>query len=294
MFYRRKVILALLQAFGGELEKISLQKLLFLFAVRQEKRVYEFVPHHYGCYSFSAKADMKAMVARESLTETDTHVQKKDRTNFIALLTTADKKILIEIKSQHARKSPQDLMRLTYLAYPYYAVKSKKRGEILNAEEQAEVEKAKPANGRTVLYTIGYEGVSLEAYLNKLIVNDVKLLVDVRNNPLSMKFGFSKTQLQGYCEKVNVEYLHIPEVGIVSKFRKALSTSADYDLLFNRYQATTLQETVSHQERILKILEEKKRIALTCFEANISQCHRKHLAEKIMQLPNWKYELKHI
>jgi hypothetical protein len=30
---------------------------------------------------------------------------------------------------------------------------------------------------------------------------------------------------------------------------------------------------------------------LTCFEANICQCHRKHLAEAIIQLPQWKYEL---
>lgn len=31
MYYRRKIILSLLQVFGGELEKIQLQKLLFLF-----------------------------------------------------------------------------------------------------------------------------------------------------------------------------------------------------------------------------------------------------------------------
>lgn len=31
MFYRRKIILALMQLFEGELEKIRLQKLLFLF-----------------------------------------------------------------------------------------------------------------------------------------------------------------------------------------------------------------------------------------------------------------------
>jgi hypothetical protein len=42
MFYRRKIILALLQLFEGELDKIRLQKLLFLFTQRQQKPEYRF------------------------------------------------------------------------------------------------------------------------------------------------------------------------------------------------------------------------------------------------------------
>jgi hypothetical protein len=33
---------------------------------------------------------------------------------------------------------------------------------------------------------------------------------------------------------------------------------------------------------------------LTCFEANICQCHRKHLADAIKKNPSFIYELKHI
>jgi uncharacterized protein (DUF488 family) len=130
--------------------------------------------------------------------------------------------------------------------------------------------------------------------LNKLIKNDIKLLVDVRNNPLSQKFGFSKSQLIRYCEGVNIEYIHFADVGIKSEFRKELKIQSDYDTLFNSYKKNTLTQTISTQEKILGLLKEKKRIALTCFEANICQCHRKHLAEAISQLPEWKYELKHI
>lgn len=54
----------------------------------------------------------------------------------------------------------------------------------------------------------------LEQYLNKLIENDVKVLCDVRRNPISMKFGFSKHQLIKACNGVGIEYKHIPEVGI--------------------------------------------------------------------------------
>jgi len=55
-----------------------------------------------------------------------------------------------------------------------------------------------------------------------------------------------------------------------------------------------LSKTTISQNEILKLLKQHKRIALTCFEANICQCHRKHLAEAIETLPDFNYEVKHI
>ena len=86
MFYRRKIILALLQLFNGELEKIRLQKLLFLFTQRQAKAEYDFIPYRFGCYSYSANADMTAMVTRGFLNEDEIHFAKKDKTDYINLL----------------------------------------------------------------------------------------------------------------------------------------------------------------------------------------------------------------
>jgi hypothetical protein len=50
VYYRRKVILALLESFDGELGKISFQKLLFLFTRHQEKPAFDFVPYKQGCF----------------------------------------------------------------------------------------------------------------------------------------------------------------------------------------------------------------------------------------------------
>ncbi|MEY4905160.1 MAG: hypothetical protein RLZZ292_2975 [Bacteroidota bacterium] len=294
MFYRRKIILALLQVFEGNLSKISLQKLLFLFTTRQLKSDYDFVPYRFGCYSFSANADLTAMTKHGQLSENADSFTKVIETDFVKTLNEKDKKILIEIKNNYGKLGPNSLMKLTYLNYKYYAINSIKAKEILTDQQYLEVLQAKPLNTKTILYTIGYEGISLEEYLNRLIKNDVKILVDVRNNPLSMKFGFSKTQLISFCKNLNIEYLHIPEVGILSSQRQELKTQSDYDTLFDTYKKLNLKETILQQEQILNLLKEKKRIALTCFEANICQCHRKHLAEAIMKLPEWKYELKHI
>ena len=81
---------------------------------------------------------------------------------------------------------------------------------------------------------------------------------------------------------------------VAKNARKELKTKTDYDNLFDIYKKQNLKKTISQQQRILNLLKDRKRIALTCFEANICQCHRKHLAEAIITLPEWNYELKHI
>lgn len=307
MFYRRKIILALLQLFDGQLDKIRLQKLLFLFANKQAlvrqggKADYDFIPYKFGCYSYSANADMTAMVTRGFLTEDeksfalpDLRAGEKDPADYLKQLKPADLKLLQEVKTNYGNMSASALMKHTYINYPFFAIKSEVAANILSQEELEKVAEAKPKGNSTVLYTIGYEGISLEAYLVRLLKYDVKVLVDVRNNPLSMKYGFSKSQLKKYCASVGIEYVHIPEVGIQVDQRQELNTQSDYDQLFAVYRKNNLTQTTAHQSEILKLLKQHRRIALTCFEANIFQCHRKHLAEAIESLPGFNYEVIHI
>lgn len=294
MFYRRKIILALLQVFGGRLEKINLQKLLFLVSQKQKEPEYDFIPYLYGCYSHSAKADLSTMVKKNFLAEDETGYLKKDRKNYLLLLEDEDRKLINQVYVMYNKMSCDDLMKHTYTNFPYYAINSTTAARLLTKEQMININAARPALRSITLYTIGYEGISLESYLNKLIKNDIKVLVDVRNNPLSQKFGFSKSQLTNYCNGLNIEYIHFAEVGIQSEYRQELKEQSDYDRLFISYKTKTLPKTTATQEKILCLLQEKKRIALTCFEANICQCHRKHLAEAITQLKEWNYELKHI
>lgn len=294
MFYRRKIILALLQIFEGQIDKISLQKLLFLFTQRQTKAEYDFIPYKYGCYSYSANADLSAMVKKGMLLETISHFTSNETVDYFKTLKEADKKLMLEIKANYGKMSANTLMKHTYLNFPYWATNSVKAKEILTAEQLEKVNSSRPTSDKTILFTIGYEGISLEEYLNRLLKNDVKVLVDVRNNPLSMKYGFSKSQLHRYCNSLGIDYLHFPEVGIQSEQRQELNTQADYDKLFTVYRKNNLTKTTASQIKILDLLKEKKRIALTCFEANICQCHRKHLAEAIENLPSFDYEVKHI
>lgn len=286
MFYRRKIILALIQLFDGEIEKTKLQKLLFLYSTRKQKPEYEFVPYKFGCYSYSANADLVTMVKKNYLSETDRGYQKQDSTDYLKALKTADKKILLKTVENYGNMGNESLIRHTYINFPFYAINSTIAEKLLNEDLYKRVTSAKPKQTEQALFTIGYEGVSLENYLNKLVKNNISLLVDVRKNPLSMKFGFSKTLLKKYCNSLNINYIHIPEVGITSNKRQSLESQEDYDNLFNDYKNTTLKETIDNQEQILELLKEYNRIALTCFESNICQCHRLPLAESLHKLKN--------
>ncbi|RZK76254.1 MAG: DUF488 domain-containing protein [Pedobacter sp.] len=293
MFYRRKIILSLLQAFNWEIEKIKLQKLIFLASERQKESEYQFVPYKFGCYSFSLKADLVTMVKKGLIDETPTSYKLASKVDYFKSLKEEDKVIVRDIKKHYSAMSSNSLMKYTYVHYPYLATKSTVAHELLNEAELARVNAANKEKDNTTLYTIGYEGISLEDYFNKLIKHDIKVLVDVRSNALSMKFGFSKTLLSRYCGSLGIAYKHFPEVGIKSNQRQELNTQSDYDKLFKDYKKE-LPSTLSTQITILELLKQEKRIALTCFEADICQCHRKPLAESIKALPNFKYELKHI
>lgn len=294
MYYRRKILLALLDQFGGKLDKISLQKLLFLFVRQQENKAFHFVPYRLGCYSFQANADLKTLTNYNQVRETDKDWEKIGENDYFIELTTKDKAALRLIKSQYGNFSCDELIEWTYKNYPFFAINSTIAERFLTKEELKKVENQRPQKKETVLFTIGYEGITLEQYINKLIVNDIKVLCDVRKNPFSMKYGFSKSQLIKACQGVGIEYKHMPKVGIDNDKRQELNTQADYDKLFVYYKEIILPNNIDVQKELLELLISKKRIALTCFEANICQCHRKHLADSISNMNGFNYEIKHI
>jgi hypothetical protein len=294
MYYRRKILLALLDQFGGRIDKISVQKLLFLFAGQQDKKSFYFVPYKFGCFSFQADADLRTLTKYNKAIETEKYWEKIDSHDYFPELRSKDKAALRLILKQHGHLDRDKLIELTYKSYPYFAINSIIADKFLTGDELIELEKQKPRKKGTVLFTIGYEGIFLEQYINKLIINDIKVLCDVRKNPFSMKFGFGKNQLIKACQGVRIEYMHIPEVGIENDKRQELKTQADYDKLFVYYKNSILPGITAKQRELLELLTNKKRIALTCFEANISQCHRKHLAEAIGALGDNHFEIQHI
>ena len=284
----------MLQTFGNQLEKFQLQKLLLLFSEMQKEADYNFVPYKYGCFSFQANADLSTLSKYGLVSATEQYWKKETPENFVISLRKQDADTLKALKHLYEHKSSDELIAITYRKFPYYAIKSKIADKILNEIELSVVKSRIPVSDKKCLFTIGYEGISLEEYLNKLIKLDIKVLCDVRKNSFSMKYGFSKSQLKGACEGLGILFFHFPDVGIESENRQNLETKADRDALFQQYRAEVLPRTKNTQQAIFELLQEHGRVAITCFEAQSCDCHRSHLADAIRQMPQFNFEVKHL
>jgi uncharacterized protein (DUF488 family) len=295
MYYRRKILLALLEGFEREVGNINVQKLSFLISRSQEtKPCFDFVPHKYGCYSYQIAWDLKALTTYGFLSETQNGWRLEKRNKYLSQLVLKDQEIVKHIIKQFKNYSADELMRYTYLHYPYYAINSIRAEAILTAEEYAKIEIQKSTGGQKFLFSIGYEGISLEKYFNKLLLNNVKVLCDVRKNAFSQKIGFSKGVLKNVCNALGILYIHIPELGIESDKRQNLKTQKDYDMLFADYENNHLIYQGEYITQILSLIETHQRIAVTCFEANHCQCHRSKVVIAATQHPNWNYSHQHL
>ena len=296
LYYRRKILLALLELFEGKLTAKSLQKYLFLFTRAQSIKSFDFIPYRYGCFSFQANQDISTMAKYgylEVKEETNGRfIELKQQGNYLSMLDMFDRQALIDMKAEFGALSQTDLIRYTYQKYPYFATKSAIAHELLTTDELAKVEQQKRSISEAGLFSIGYEGITLETYINKLIINDVHILCDVRKNAYSQKYGFSKNQLQKACEGVGIQYIHIPELGIESDKRQDLRSQRDYDILFEKYENTTLKNNREALLRVRKLIETDSRVALTCFEKDPAQCHRSRIIKHLLLLPDANYPFK--
>lgn len=291
-FYRQRLLIALLEAFNGKLSKLDLQKLLFLFMQKhfQKKQPYEFIPYHYGCYSFQANSDIKTLINYGFL--------KIDKTDNLIALNREDYHGIANIKNQdieslknfthrHKDLSGDNLIAYVYKNYPYYTMHSKIAHKFIDVPYKKQASLF-PHSAQD-FYTIGYEGITFEKYINKLIDNNITILCDVRRNAFSMKFGFSKNMLKHALENVGIKYIHLPELGIESEERQELNCLEDYRKLFKEYRNTTLcTNDAIVALGLLKDLSSKNKIALTCFEKDIEYCHRGIIAKKLNTLYDMK------
>lgn len=134
-----------------------------------------------------------------------------------------------------------------------------------------------------VLYTIGYQGVTLRQIIADLLENNVRKLIDVRCNAVSRIHGFSKGELKRACEGADIEYIHVPELGIPSEMRRNTKTNWQHIKLLDTYEKTMLPEKEAILTEIKEIVESEI-CALLCFEADYRMCHRGRLANKLEEI----------
>lgn len=235
-------------------------------------KFYHFFPYHYGPFSNVCYTDISKLQKEGYIIEKEKKFKLTEKGKVA--LKGIDPKAMLKI-NRVVRKfeSNKEIMVYVYRKFPDYTIKSK----LLPPQNDRRHEPS--------LFTIGYEGRDIDLFLNVLIQNFIDILVDVRKNPFSMKFNFTKNRLKNYLENSEIQYIHIPELGIEGEKRKDLVTLKDYEKLFENYEKTTIKENPELLDKIVE-LSRNHRVALMCFEADVNMCHRGIIARNIAQKEN--------
>ena len=261
-YKRQRFLLAFIRHLRDHVTITELQKLVFLHSMAEGLDLYEFTPYKFGPYSFQIAEDIDILRRDGYLTADASTIQAVEGYSIETVFRTI-----------HERGD--DLIRKAYREYPFYALNSEIINRLFQDKEAERFIQNRERYKQTgqVLFTIGYEGKSIERFMNILIQNDVRLLCDVRKNPLSRKFGFSRGKLKHIAENVGIRYVHVPDLGIDSSKRSSLDSVEDYQSLFRDY-ARSLSTLEPQLESLYSLLCSNTRIALMCFEREPEMCHR--------------------
>ncbi|MFW6176107.1 MAG: DUF488 family protein [Thermoplasmatota archaeon] len=116
------------------------------------------------------------------------------------------------------------------------------------------------------IYTIGYQGKSIDELIELLRKHRIQHLVDVRSLPRSQMDDFNKEKLKESLFYKGIYYKHIPELGglIDIDYREKMKTK-EWQIAYND----------------LKELAVEGKTVIMCMERDPMKCHRRFIAEKL-------------
>ena len=283
--------------YGGRLNRTNLMKLVFVAQPVVKGRWFDFVPMRRGGYSFVLARACEKLTEQGYLTrEGKCYCLTPPGIRFAEGVPSDSRLLSFLYSLRHFGRMDGESYNAPFLAYVYeqfpsYAIRSEILDDLASYDANLVDRVCKMRDLIATqgveyppLITLGYESLSLDAYLRSLIRFSVRTLIDVRKNPISRRFGFAKSRLSGACAEVGIQYIHLPGLGIVSEKRRELRTQADYDRLFDEYETETLSSAEEDLNVIRKSLSTGQRVALTCFEFDVQHCHRGRVAHKLNQL----------
>lgn len=132
------------------------------------------------------------------------------------------------------------------------------------------------------LFTIGYEGRSLPQFIDLLMENDIRRLVDVRERPQSRKKGFSALALFEALRKTGITYEGDRALGNPPEIRD-LWKNGRLGEGKTKYR-NKLRNGTAPRVRFLVDLARIDRVCILCFEEDSDLCHRSVIAEEAARL----------
>lgn len=129
------------------------------------------------------------------------------------------------------------------------------------------------------LYTAGYEGTTIDAFVGRLKQHGVGVLIDVRLTPISRKKGFSKTALRERLESAGVRYVHLPQLGNPKRFRVAAASSDECIEMYREHMDDRWDDALA------PLIDElaAEDVCIMCMERDCTKCHRHVVAHEVVR-----------
>jgi uncharacterized protein (DUF488 family) len=127
------------------------------------------------------------------------------------------------------------------------------------------------------LFTIGYEDLRIDQFVNKLRENCINTVVDVRLTASSRRPGFSKTALTSALAAAGVGYVHERDLGNPPSNRDAFRKGRVEE---GRVLMKARLENGS-ADALRRLIDRAghERVAVLCVEAFDAACHRQVIVE---------------
>lgn len=123
------------------------------------------------------------------------------------------------------------------------------------------------------IVSIGYEGRTIDEFMNVLRDHEVSAVADVRLTPLSRKPGFSKTRLTAALADVGIAYVHLRPLGNEKDNREPFwSGRVDEGRETFRRRLSSPEPQAALAQ--LAELTSAHAVAVLCFESDTARCHR--------------------
>lgn len=151
--------------------------------------------------------------------------------------------------------------------------------ELVHDAERNQLAQEMPAMTHGIV-SVGYEGRTIEAFVDQLVRAGVKTVADVRLNAISRKAGFSKTRLREALATAGIEYLHMRSLGNAKDNREPFWNGRVEEgrRVFRESLESPAAESSLEE---LSALVRSQVVAVLCFESDVEKCHRKVVIDEV-------------
>ena len=122
-------------------------------------------------------------------------------------------------------------------------------------------------------YTFGYEGRKTPDIVDSLLAANVKCVLDIRYNPVSMyRPELSRSNLQSLLQRHDIEYLHVREWGVPRDIRARAADAGTREPIWEWYDEAVVRPFF--ERNLHRFLNMGYPLAMMCTECDPTECHR--------------------